>query len=62
MNKPKANKLDPFAERLVEWEREGKTLDEIRASADYEVFRAAEELGIDLSRRPNEGAMSVDEV
>jgi DNA-directed RNA polymerase subunit beta len=29
---------------------------------DDEVFRAAEELGIDLSRRPNEGAMSVDEV
>ncbi|MEV4251773.1 DNA-directed RNA polymerase subunit beta [Spirillospora sp. NPDC049652] len=29
---------------------------------DEDVFRAAEELGIDLSRRPNEGAMSVDEV
>ncbi|MGW2314508.1 DNA-directed RNA polymerase subunit beta, partial [Actinomadura luteofluorescens] len=29
---------------------------------DDDVFRAAEELGIDLSRRPNEGAMSVDEV
>jgi DNA-directed RNA polymerase subunit beta len=29
---------------------------------DEDVFRAAEELGIDLARRPNEGAMSVDEV
>jgi DNA-directed RNA polymerase subunit beta len=29
---------------------------------DEDVFRAAEELGIDLSRRPNEGALSVDEV
>jgi DNA-directed RNA polymerase subunit beta len=29
---------------------------------DDEVFRAAEELGIDLSRRPNEGVISVDEV
>ena len=29
---------------------------------DDEVFRAAEELGIDLSRRPNEGVSSVDEV
>jgi len=29
---------------------------------DDEVFRAAEELGIDLSRRPNEGAITVDEV
>ena len=28
---------------------------------DDEVFRAAEELGIDLSRRPNEGASSVEE-
>ncbi|MBA9001313.1 DNA-directed RNA polymerase subunit beta [Thermomonospora cellulosilytica] len=30
--------------------------------SDEDVFRAAEELGIDLARRPNEGAMSVDEV
>ncbi|MEU9886411.1 DNA-directed RNA polymerase subunit beta, partial [Sphaerisporangium sp. NPDC051011] len=29
---------------------------------DEDVFRAAEELGIDLSRRPNEGAMTIDEV
>jgi DNA-directed RNA polymerase subunit beta len=29
---------------------------------DDEVFRAAEELGIDLSRRPGEGVSSVDEV
>ncbi|MGC4952942.1 DNA-directed RNA polymerase subunit beta, partial [Actinomadura citrea] len=29
---------------------------------DEDVFRAAEELGIDLSRRPNEGAMNVDEI
>ncbi|MFI6290814.1 DNA-directed RNA polymerase subunit beta [Nonomuraea sp. NPDC050790] len=29
---------------------------------DEDVFRAAEELGIDLARRPNEGAMSVDEI
>ncbi|NUR83914.1 MAG: DNA-directed RNA polymerase subunit beta, partial [Nonomuraea sp.] len=29
---------------------------------DEDVFRAAEELGIDLSRRPNEGAMSVEEI
>ncbi len=29
---------------------------------DEDVFRAAEELGIDLARRPNEGALSVDEV
>ena len=29
---------------------------------DDEVFRAAEELGIDLARRPNEGILSVDEV
>ena len=29
---------------------------------DDEVFRAAEELGIDLSRRPNEGVSSVDEI
>ncbi|WP_405088555.1 DNA-directed RNA polymerase subunit beta [Microbispora sp. NBC_01389] len=29
---------------------------------DEDVFRAAEELGIDLSRRPHEGAMTVDEV
>ncbi|WP_433441032.1 DNA-directed RNA polymerase subunit beta [Nonomuraea sp. CA-141351] len=29
---------------------------------DEDVFRAAEELGIDLSRRPNEGAISIDEV
>ncbi len=29
---------------------------------DDEVFRAAEELGIDLSRRPNEGVGSVDEI
>jgi DNA-directed RNA polymerase subunit beta len=29
---------------------------------DEDVFRAAEELGIDLARRPGEGAMSVDEV
>ncbi|MEO3823815.1 DNA-directed RNA polymerase subunit beta, partial [Actinomadura sp. B10D3] len=29
---------------------------------DEDVFRAAEELGIDLSRRPNEGAMNIDEV
>ncbi len=29
---------------------------------DDEVFRAAEELGIDLSRRPNEGISSIEEV
>jgi DNA-directed RNA polymerase subunit beta len=29
---------------------------------DDEVFRAAEELGIDLSRRPNEGVSSVEEI
>jgi len=29
---------------------------------DEDVFRAAEELGIDLSRRPNEGVSSVEEV
>ncbi|MBO2454620.1 DNA-directed RNA polymerase subunit beta, partial [Actinomadura barringtoniae] len=29
---------------------------------DEDVFRAAEELGIDLARRPNEGAMSIDDV
>jgi DNA-directed RNA polymerase subunit beta len=29
---------------------------------DDEVFRAAEELGIDLSRRPNEGVSSIEEV
>jgi DNA-directed RNA polymerase subunit beta len=29
---------------------------------DDEVFRAAEELGIDLARRPNEGVSSVDEI
>nr|BFE37743.1 DNA-directed RNA polymerase subunit beta [Actinomadura rugatobispora] len=29
---------------------------------DEDVFRAAEELGIDLSRRPNEGAMNVDDI
>ncbi|WP_141575501.1 DNA-directed RNA polymerase subunit beta [Actinomadura sp. WMMA1423] len=29
---------------------------------DEDVFRAAEELGIDLSRRPNEGAMNVEEI
>ena len=29
---------------------------------DEDVFRAAEELGIDLARRPNEGAMSVDDI
>jgi DNA-directed RNA polymerase subunit beta len=29
---------------------------------DEDVFRAAEELGIDLARRPNEGAMNIDEV
>ncbi|MEQ4722139.1 DNA-directed RNA polymerase subunit beta [Nonomuraea sp. B19D2] len=29
---------------------------------DEDVFRAAEELGIDLSRRPNEGTISIDEV
>ncbi|MFI6318076.1 DNA-directed RNA polymerase subunit beta [Nonomuraea sp. NPDC050556] len=29
---------------------------------DEDVFRAAEELGIDLSRRPNEGTMTVDEI
>ena len=30
--------------------------------ADEEVFRAAEELGIDLSRRPHEGVGSIEEV
>ena len=30
--------------------------------SDDEVFRAAEELGIDLSRRPGEGVSSVEEV
>ncbi|KAB2349987.1 DNA-directed RNA polymerase subunit beta, partial [Actinomadura rudentiformis] len=29
---------------------------------DEDVFRAAEELGIDLSRRPNEGAMNIDDI
>ena len=29
---------------------------------DEEVFRAAEELGIDLSRRPHEGVGSIEEV
>jgi DNA-directed RNA polymerase subunit beta len=29
---------------------------------DDEVFRAAEELGIDLSRRPGEGLSSIEEV
>jgi len=29
---------------------------------DEDVFRAAEELGIDLARRPNEGAMNVEEI
>ncbi|PRX02452.1 UNVERIFIED_ORG: hypothetical protein CLV66_1151, partial [Actinomadura viridilutea] len=27
---------------------------------DEDVFRAAEELGIDLTRRPNEGAVNAD--
>ena len=39
---------------------DGTTL-EMRETDD-EVFRAAEELGIDLSRRPNEGVSSVDEI
>src|SRR5699024_12359486 len=30
--------------------------------SDEEVFRAAEELGIDLSRRPHEGVGSIEEV
>ncbi|MFI0453425.1 DNA-directed RNA polymerase subunit beta, partial [Actinomadura sp. 6N118] len=29
---------------------------------DEDVFRAAEELGIDLARRPNEGAMNIDDI
>ncbi|MBB5624777.1 DNA-directed RNA polymerase subunit beta [Sphaerisporangium krabiense] len=29
---------------------------------DEDVFRAAEELGIDLTRRPNEGALTIDDV
>ncbi|MFN8074790.1 MAG: DNA-directed RNA polymerase subunit beta [Kineosporiaceae bacterium] len=39
---------------------DGSTI-EMRDTED-DVYRAAEELGIDLSRRPNEGAMTVDEV
>ena len=37
------------------------TAQEVRES-DEEVFRAAEELGIDLSRRPHEGVGSIEEV
>jgi len=34
---------------------------EVREEED-ELLRAAEELGIDLARRPNEGVSSVDEI